>query len=157
MVASAPRFPGLLLPMIAVAAWTPLAVAQSTVIQSQDMNKGGFVAELTEARRSEGVLSLKIRLKNTGAKAERIPVYEGRNSNAFYVQAESKKYFMLTDTEKVPLTAAWDGFGSLSPQVAPGSAYTWWAKYPAPPANVKKFSFYWPLGAPFDDVPIADK
>jgi hypothetical protein len=143
-------------PILVFAALVP-AFAQAPAIQSQDLNAAGFVAELTEARRSEGVLSLKIRVKNTGAKAERLQIYKDRNADAFYVQAESKKYFMLTDTEKVPLTAAWDGFGYLQPQVAPGASYTWWAKYPAPPASVKKFSFYWPLGAPFDDVPITDK
>jgi hypothetical protein len=146
-----------MVPVLVLSAWAAPASAQSPAIQSQDLNAPGFVGELTEARRSEGVLSLKIRLKNTGAKAERIPIYKNRNATAFYVQAESKKYFMLTDTEKVPLTAAWDGMGSLSPEVAPGASYTWWAKYPAPPAGVKKLSFYWPLGAPFDDVPITDK
>jgi hypothetical protein len=156
MLSKALRYSSSAVPILVLSAWAP-ALAQAPVIQSQDTNTAGFVAEITEARRSEGVLSLKIRLKNTGAKAERIPIYKDRNSDAFYVQAESKKYFMLTDTEKVPLTAAWDGFGSLSPQVAPGAGYTWWAKYPAPPASVKKFSFYWPLGAPFDDVPITDK
>jgi hypothetical protein len=143
--------------LILASAWAAPALAQAPAIQSQEVNQAGFVAEITEARRSEGILSLKIRLKNTGAKAERIPICKDRNADAFYVQAESKKYFMLTDTEKVPLTAAWDGFGSLSPQVAPGASYTWWAKYPAPPASVKKISFYWPLGAPFDDVPITDR
>jgi len=147
----------LAMPALALCVWAAPALAQAPAIQSQDLNQPGFVAEITEARRSEGVLSLKIRLKNTGAKADHISIYNSRNSAAFYVQAESKKYFMLTDTEKVPLTPAWDGFGSLSPLVAPGASYTWWAKYPAPPPSVTKFSFYWPLGAPFDDVPITDK
>lgn len=144
-------------PILAFIAWAVPAQAQVPAIQTQDLNTPGFVAELTEAKRSDGVLSLKVRLKNTGTKAERISIYTGRNSDAFYVQAASKKYFMLADSEKVPLTPAWDGFGSLHVQVAPGAAYAWWAKYPAPPAGVKKFSFYWPLGAPFDDVPITDK
>jgi len=149
--------PSCMIPILVLSAWAPLTFAQVSAIQSQDLNTPGFVAEVTEARRSEGVLSLKIRLKNTGTKAERIQIYKDRNSAAFYAQAESKKYFMLTDTEEVPLTAAWDGMGYLQPQVAPGASYTWWAKYPAPPASVKKFSFYWPLGAPFDDLPITDK
>ena len=133
------------------------ALAQVAVIQTQEMNQPGFSAELIEARRSEGVLSVKIRLRNTGAKAGGVKIFYNRNANAFYVQAEGKKYFILQDTEKSPLTPAWDGFGELKPKVEPKGAYTWWAKYPAPPASVKKFSFYWPLGAPFDDVPIADK
>ena len=134
------------------------ARAQVAAIQSQDVNAAGFAADLIEAKRSDGVLSIKVRLKNTGAKAERIDIYTFAKLKigAFYVQAESKKYFVLRDTEKVPL-AAGDKETSLSQTVAPGASYTWWAKYPAPPANVKKISFYWPLGPPFDDVPITDK
>jgi hypothetical protein len=134
----------------------PVALAQAA-IQSQDLNEPGFSADLVEARRSDGVLSIKVRLKNTGARPARINIFENRNVDAYYVQAENKKYFVLRDTEKVPLSVAWNGFGSLAPEVNPGATFTWWAKYPAPPANVKKISFYWPLGAPFDDVPITDK
>jgi hypothetical protein len=135
------------------------ARAQVAAIQSQDINTAGFVADLIEAKRSDGVLSIKVRLKNTGAKKEEIRIYNpyyGFKIEAFYVQAEGKKYFMLRDSEKVPLAAGGEN-QNYEPSVAPGASFTWWAKYPAPPANVKKFSFYWPLGAPFDDVPITDK
>ena len=133
-------------------------LAQVPAIQSQDVNQPGFVADLIEAKRSDGVLSVKLRLKNTGPKAEHAKIYALTKIEAFYVQAEGKKYFVLRDTEKVPLASPSDSYdGTLSPTVAPGASFTWWAKFPAPPANVKKFSFYWPLGAPFDDVPITDK
>lgn len=133
------------------------ALAQVAAIQSQDTNSPGFAADLIEAKRSDGVLSIKVRVKNTGAKPTRFKFYNNRNIDAFYVQAESKKYFVLRDTEKEPLASAGNNNGSLEPEVKGGASYTWWAKYPAPPANIKKFSFYWPLGAPFDDVPITDK
>jgi len=132
-------------------------LAQVAAIQSQDINAADFVADLVEAKRSDGVLSIKVRLKNTGARPARIKLYEKREIDSYYVQAENKKYFALRDTEHEPLAVAWDSFGALDPEVAPGASFTWWAKYPAPPASVKKFSFYWPLGAPFDDVPITDK
>jgi hypothetical protein len=131
------------------------ALAQVVAIQSQDTNIAGFAADLIEAKRSDGVLSVKVRLKNTGAKAETVRITYGHKIDEFYVQAESKKYFVLRDTEKVPLAAGGDE--QLYTGLAPGASFTWWAKYPAPPANVKKFNFYWPLGAPFDDVPITDK
>ena len=134
------------------------ALAQVAAIQSQDINAPGFAADLIEAKRSDGVLSVKVRLKNTGTSAANVQFYNFTNLKigAYFVQAEGKKYFVLRDTEKVPLaTDSYDG--TLTPSVAPGASFTWWAKYPAPPANVKKFSFYWPLGAPFDDVPITDK
>jgi len=128
-------------------------------VQSQDINAPGFTAELIEAKRSDGVLSIKVRLKNTGAKAAEVKIYNPPSKiDAFYVQAEGKKYFVLSDTEKVALATQSGTYdGSLAPTVEPGASYTWWAKYPAPPVEVKKFSFYWPLGAPFDDVPITDK
>ena len=128
------------------------ALAQVAAIQSQDTNIAGFAADLIEAKRSDGVLSVKLRLKNTGAKEGTVHFTYGRNIDDFYVQAEGKKYLVLRDTEKVPLANSTTYTG-----VAPGATYTWWAKYPAPAANVKKFNFYWPLGAPFDDVPITDK
>jgi hypothetical protein len=131
------------------------ALAQVVAIQSQDLNEPGFAADLIEAKRSDGVLSVKVRLKNTGAKAETLKITYGFKIDDFYVQAEGKKYFVLRDTEKVPLAAGGDEH--LYTNVNPGASYTWWAKYPAPPANVKKFNFYWPHGAPFDDVPITDK
>jgi hypothetical protein len=135
------------------------SLAQVAAIQSQDINAPGFAADLIEAKRSDGVLTIKVRLKNTGAKAARVMIRntDRRTDDTFFVQAEGKKYFILRDTEKVQLVAAGGGNGSLEPTVAPGASFTWWAKYPAPPANVKKFSFNWPLGAPFDDVPITDK
>jgi hypothetical protein len=134
------------------------ARAQVVAIQSQDINEAGFAADLIEAKRSDGVLSVKVRLKNTGTKAAGVNIYEHNKIDAFYVQAEGKKYLVLRDTEKVPLATPSDTYdGRLTATVAPGATFTWWAKYPAPPANVKKFSFYWPLGAPFDDVPITNK
>ena len=128
------------------------AFAQVAPIQAQDINEPGFAADLIEAKRSDGVLSVKVRLKNTGTKAANVKIYERNKVDAFYVQAEGKKYLVLRDTEKVPLAN-----GTPYTSVAPGATFTWWAKYPAPNANVKKFNFYWPLGAPFDDVPITDK
>ena len=96
--------------------------------------------------------------RSTGTKAEHVKIYAHAKLEAFYVQAEGKKYLVLRDTEKVPLATPSDSYdGTLSPSVAPGASFTWWAKFPAPPANIKKFSFYWPLGSPFDDVPITDK
>jgi len=45
------------------------------------------------------------------------------------------------------------GYASLDK----GGSFTWWAKYPAPPSEVKKVNCVTPLGAPFDDVPVSDR
>ena len=147
--------------VLGFAGGAPAALAQVAAIQSQDTNTAGITAEIVEAKRSDQVLSVKIRLKNSDTKAVRVKVYESspqRKIDGFYVQAEGKKYLALRDTEKVALAVPADSYdGTLQPNIAPGGTFTFWAKYPAPPANIKKFSFYWPLGSPFDDVPITDK
>jgi hypothetical protein len=138
---------------LASALYASTAQAQVPAIQAQDMNVPGMSVDLVEAKRSDGVLSVKLRLKNSGAKATQVHFFGYDASiDRFYVQAEGKKYFVLRDSEKVPVA---DSAGNTT--VQPGATYTWWAKYPAPAAPVKKFNFYWPLGTPFDDVPITDK
>jgi hypothetical protein len=131
--------------------------AKTAVIQSQDTNATGVVAELTECTRKEGVLTVRVRLHNTSKAMARFEVVVPRNRNyaEFYVTAENKKYFILTDSEKAPLTPHTDGSGLLRVDIAAGGSYQWWAKYPAPPSSVKTLALYTPWTAPFDGVPIA--
>ena len=134
-----------------------LARAQTPPLQTQETNQGAIVAELTECRRSEGVLSIKIRLRNPGAELVHVHVVSGRNYDSFYVVAAGKKYFVLRDTEKAPLAVASNMGGDVTPSVPKGGTFLWWAKYPAPPAEVKKITYITPLGAPFENVPISDQ
>ena len=48
------------------------AQAPAPAIQTQETNEAGVVADLTECRRSEGVLSIKVKLRNTGAENVRV-------------------------------------------------------------------------------------
>lgn len=126
------------------------------VIQSQETNIGGVVAEITQMKRKDGVLTVKLRLRNTSGKDASLKVIQDRNFDSYYVTAGDKKYFILRDTEDVPLTPQTDGFGMLNVEIAKDGTYTWWAKYPAPPAEVTSVTYYTPLGAPFEDVPITE-
>jgi hypothetical protein len=85
-----------------------------------------------------------------------VGVIKGRNYDEYYVTAASKKYFVLTDSEKVPLASAADSFGSLSVNVPKAGSWTWWAKYPAPPAEIKTITYYTAITPPFEDIPISD-
>jgi hypothetical protein len=38
-----------------------------------------------------------------------------------------------------------------------GGQYTWWAKFPAPPPEVKKITLMTPVTSPFEDIPITDQ
>jgi hypothetical protein len=123
----------------------------------RETNVAGVVAELTECRRKDGVLTVQIRFRNTGTKAISFyPVARG-NFDPFYVIAEDKKYFVLRDEARTALAPAVNPVGDVYASLQPGDTWLWWAKYPAPPAAVKKISYITSLTGPFDDVPISDQ
>jgi hypothetical protein len=141
-------------------AWLASAVALGTAtgsaaapIQSQDTNWSGVVMELTEVKRKENVLTVKLKLVNSsdGDASVELP-YQASDYDKFYVTAKDKKYMILRDSEKVPVAAPAKGDFKL----AKGASFTWWAKYPAPPPEVTKIEFYTPDAPPFEDVPITD-
>ena len=114
-----------------------LAWAQGAPLQTQETNTAGVVAELTECRRSEGVLSIKLRLRNTGGDMAGLWVIDSDNYDAYYVVAAGKKYFVLRDSDKAPLAVA-ATTNNVRANIPKGGIFLWWAKYPAPPPEVKK-------------------
>jgi hypothetical protein len=82
----------------------------------------------------------------------------GENMDAFYVTAGNKKYFMLKDTDGAVLAPAANGWrGSLNADLDKDQQYTWWAKFPAPPADVKKITLMTAMAPPFEDIPVTDQ
>ena len=158
-VASGARF-AILLSVAAMSAFLFPAVAAvapaAGVIQSQDTNKTGVVADLIECKRKDGVLSVKIRLRNTSEAKVEVPLVTNANYDVWYLTAASKKYFVLTDTDKTALAYGAGGANTFNANIDKGGAFTWWAKYPAPPADVKSVTIYTPITGPFDDIPITD-
>jgi hypothetical protein len=142
------------------------AAAQTTsaaLSEAQDVNGAtGVVAEIVQCKRDGGVLSIRMRLRNTGSEDASIRLVSGGNYDQYYVTAGSKKYFVLRDTEKAPLAspinhrAEEPGFAGVVANLPKGGSYTWYAKYPAPPVDVKKINYFTPVTAPFEDVPIND-
>ena len=135
------------------------ASEQAGVIQTQETNSGGMVGELTECRRHEGVLTIKVRFRSTSNKRVSLKLTEWNNGGdfeKFYVTAGNKKFFILKDTEGVYLTSLSASNGVVL-QLDPGDTSLWWAKYPAPPVVVKKINFVTPVTPPFEDIPITDK
>jgi len=133
------------------------APAANDTIATQDTNVSGIAADFTECKRKDGVLSVKIRLRNRTAAQVTVGIFHDRNYDSYYFTAANKKYFMLKDSEGSYLTPATDGIGGLNAYVAANGEYTWWAKFPAPPAEVKKITFMSPLAPPFEDVPVTDQ
>src|ERR1700730_10507849 len=113
-----------LLSLTVMAAATPA----NGVIQSQDTNKAGVVADLIECKRTNGVLSVKIRLRNTSNGNVDVPLVSNANFDVWYVTGASKKYFVLTDTDKTALASGGGGASSFSSNIEKGGAFMWWAK-----------------------------
>ncbi len=138
---------------LAVAGTAPLmphASAQAPAIQTQEFNNG-LVGEITEAKRKEGVLTIRLRLRNPGDKDQGVTFGARADHDKFYVTAANKKYLPLRDSDGTTVAAS-----DYTQTVRKGGTYIWWVKYPAPPADQKKFNFITPFGPPFEDVPISD-
>lgn len=132
------------------------AAASPAAIQSQDSNQPNVVADIVQAKRADGVLSVRVRFRNTSTEKTQFEIVRGRNYDKFYVTAANKKYFILKDADGNYLTPNDTGGGYLSIELNSGQAYTWWAKFPAPPEDVKKMTLVTPVTPPFEDVPISD-
>jgi hypothetical protein len=145
---------GLVSAILIGAGVAPARAQSGDVIQSQDTNFGGIVGEITQVKRKDGVLTIKLRLRNTSGEEANLKLVNSSDYDAYYVTAADKKYFVLRDTEEVPLAPK--ASGDLWVQIAKDGAYTWWAKYPAPPAEVTSVTYYTPISAPFEDLPITD-
>ncbi len=125
--------------------------------QVQETSIDGVNAEVVEAVRKDGVLTVKIRYRNGGSQPAKIKFTgDFRDVDHFYVVAGSTKFLILKDAQRVPLMSTVDVFGALNVDVKPSSGYLFWAKFPAPPAEAKKINFYTPHGPPFEDIPVTE-
>jgi hypothetical protein len=131
----------------------PSRADSAGVIQTQETNTQSVVADLTECKRKDGVLTVKFGFRNTSG--GRVGFYTDplADYDKFYFIADNKKYFVLTDSEKQPLWGKTEGNVSLNP----GQSWHWWAKFPAPPAAVKTINLLTPVASPFDDVSVSDQ
>jgi hypothetical protein len=122
------------------------------VIQTRNVDASPFVAELTRVEREDGVLTIQVRVRNTGAEDAYHSFDTGHGDYAkFYVTAGAQKFFVLKDTEGVALAPKY-----LDVNIGPGEAVTWWGKFPAPPASETEIDFVMPDVTPFEDVPITE-
>jgi hypothetical protein len=131
--------------------------APAALSEAQDVNGvAGVVAEIIQSKRDSGVLSIRMRLRNTGDAKVEVRILTSSNYDRYYVTAGSKKYFVLRDSEKTPLANPPTSYGDLVVEIPKGGTFVWYAKYQAPPAEVKKINYYTPISTPFEDVPITD-
>jgi len=132
-------------------------LAQPKPLQTQETSVQGVNAELESAVVHEGVLTVKLRFRNTGAKKVEVDVIDHPSDiDKYYVVAGKTKLLPLRDSEKVPLMNALDPAGLIRRDVQPNSSYLLWIKFPAPPAATGKIGFYTTLTPPFEDVPLTE-
>jgi hypothetical protein len=142
---------------LALAGAVPAHAQPAKPLQVQETSIEGVNAELVEVVRKEGVLTVKLRYRNTGSQPAKLALLkEFREADKYYVVAGSTKFLVLKDSQKVPVMSTLDNYGGLAVELKPAGSYLFWAKYPAPPAEAKKLTLFTPQTPPFEDVPIAE-
>lgn len=126
-------------------------------LATRDLDVEGVVAEVTESKRQEGVLSVRVRFRNTGDQPAKLELVDAQGYANTYIVSGDTKYPLLRDTNGKEVATARDGGGWLAPTIKPQGTWSWWGKFPAPPADRTTYSLYLKVGPPVDDVPIVDK
>jgi hypothetical protein len=141
---------------MAVPVAAPTAGAPSAGVLAHEETKWqGVVGEVTEFRRKGNTLTAKVRLRNQGT----APVLAEILYPEAYVMdaAAGKKYSVLKDEKGSFIAALRPGWGDRwSETIQPGQATVIWAKFPAPPLEVKAVTLQIPGVSPFDDLAIQD-
>lgn len=132
----------------------PEPTPQGQALAEADSQNGEFRLAVTEAVRSNGVLTLKARVTLLGGESGRRTLLYPSDSKELYLVAGDQKYIILKDSEGDPLTTN-DGYSPNFRRV--GGVNNWWGKFPAPPPEVKSVGFYFKDFLPVENIPITDR
>jgi len=135
------------------------AVAQTKgkPLATRELDVEGIVAEVIESDRKEDVLTVRVRFRNEGAKPAKLSLVDAQGYVHTYTVSGKTKYPLIKDNTGKEVATPRDGGGWLEPTIKPKASFTWWGKFPAPPADRKTYSLYLKVGPPIDDIPIVDK
>jgi hypothetical protein len=137
----------------AAAAAAPGAFAQNA-IATADGETTGIRIEITELSRTSGeTVTLKFRLiADRGVEATPYELMESSDLREVHLvdAAGKKKYLVIKDSDGKCVCS-----GGLKQQSISGKSMNLWARFPAPPAEVKEVSVVFPHFIP-TDAPIAD-
>ncbi len=135
----------------------PIAVSDHEV-------DGVEVALLSVKRISDGTLTVKWEYRNKANEAKRLgESFDGMGwsepyslvYHAYLVDARNRTKYPVLKDAKGNLLAGKHGPGKIV-VLGPGRTVAAWAKFAAPPADVRKISVFIPGAQPFEDVPIAE-
>ena len=132
------------------------ALAQPAKPQAHETSIDGVTAEIVEAVRKEGVLTLKVRYRNGADTPVKMRLYRSWDNDEYYLTAGNTKLMVLKDSKGVAVAVPHGQHGETFVEIKPKGSYLFWAKYPAPPAEAKKVTIYHPHSPPIEDIPVAD-
>ena len=126
-------------------------------LATRELDVDGVVAEVIESDRQDGVLAVRIRFRNNGDKPAKLSLVDAQGYVHTYAVSGNTKYPLLKDNTGKEVATPRDGGGWLHPTINPKTTWSWWGKFPAPPADRKTYSLYLKVGPPIDGIPIIDK
>jgi hypothetical protein len=126
-------------------------------LATRELDVEGVVAEVIESDRKDGVLTLRVRFRNNGQKPAKLPMVDAQGYVHTYLVSGNTKYPLLRDNTGKQVATPRDGGGWLEPTIKPKATWSWWGKFPAPPADRNTYTLYLKVGPPIDDIPIVDK
>ena len=132
-------------------------------LASGPTNWPGVTIDLMSVERKGSVLTVKWAVRNAGEKNTEVNfALSAKNMTTYLLDEESgTKYYALTDKEKNTLASEHAYVGSdaygISDYVDAGTTNRYWAKFPAPPAEVKTINIFFTNSDPFEGVAITDK
>jgi hypothetical protein len=129
----------------------------SKPLASAELDVPGIGAEVIDSTRREGVLTVRVRFRNTGDKPVSLNLASAGQYDSNYITAAETKYPVARDSNGYVVATPMDPGGDLTASIAKGGTWNWWAKFPAPPAGVKTYALYLKVGPPIEGVPIIDK
>ena len=126
-------------------------------LATRELDVEGVVAEVIESDRKDGVLTVRVRFRNNGQKSAKLPLVDAQGYVHTYLVAGKTKYPLLRDDTGKQVATPRDGGGWLEPTIKPKATWSWWGKFPAPPADRTNYTLYLKVGPPIDNIPILDK
>jgi len=126
-------------------------------LATRELDVEGIVADVIESDRQDGVLTVRVRFRNNGDKPAKLSLVGVQGYMHTYIVSGDTKYAVLQDENGNQVATPRDGGGWLEPTIKPKGTWSWWGKFPAPPADRNTYTLYLKVGPPIDNIPIVDK
>tara|TARA_B100001939_G_scaffold203828_1_gene175247 strand:- start:1548 stop:2099 length:552 start_codon:yes stop_codon:yes gene_type:complete len=138
---------------------------EESVLATEPYRLQGIEVSLLDVKRASGdTLNVYWRLSNQSSATQELvkcstgwyckyQLAAGNWGDGIYIiDSANQRKHLVVRTDKKPVVST-----SETPlSIEPGSSINLWAKFPAPPLDVRKVSIYIPGVAPIEDIPISE-